>query len=166
MYQLLDVCKLVFCFEFSDIREKLWRRRRWKKLANAKRFVFWANAKIVKWRKFIGISRRVAFSPSLKHEHQQMKNWLTAVAVICTHIAHSLALFPVDTGRKLNVHKTFRRRPGRLLNVLCTFNVRPVSTGLLQLVAVFMDKKFRGGLEPSHMNRQNFTKTLNFTNKD
>ena len=38
---------------------------------------------------------------------------------------------PVDTGRKLNVHKTFRRRPGRLLNVLCTFNLRPVSTGQL-----------------------------------
>ena len=37
--------------------------------------------------------------------------------------------FPVDTGRKLNVHKTFRRRPGRLLNVLCMFNLRPVSTG-------------------------------------
>ena len=36
---------------------------------------------------------------------------------------------PVDTGRKLNVHKTFRRRPGRLLNVLCTFSLRPVSTG-------------------------------------
>ena len=36
---------------------------------------------------------------------------------------------PVDTGRKLNVHKTFRTRPGRLLNVLCTFNLRPVSTG-------------------------------------
>ena len=36
---------------------------------------------------------------------------------------------PVDTGRKLNVHKTFRRRPGGLLNVLCTFNLRPVSTG-------------------------------------
>ena len=36
---------------------------------------------------------------------------------------------PVDTGRKLNVHKTFTRRPGRLLNVLCTFNLRPVSTG-------------------------------------
>ena len=35
---------------------------------------------------------------------------------------------PVDTGRKLNVHKTFRRRRGRLLNVLCTFNLRPVST--------------------------------------
>ena len=36
---------------------------------------------------------------------------------------------PEDTGRKLNVHKTLRRRPGRLLNVLCTFNLRPVSTG-------------------------------------
>ena len=36
---------------------------------------------------------------------------------------------PVDTGRKLNVHKKFRRRPGRLLNVLCTFNLRPASTG-------------------------------------
>ena len=38
---------------------------------------------------------------------------------------------PVDTGRKLNVHKTFRRRPGCLLNVLCTFNLRSVSTGKL-----------------------------------
>ena len=35
---------------------------------------------------------------------------------------------PVDTGRKLNAHKTFRRRPGRLLNALCTFNLRPLST--------------------------------------
>ena len=29
---------------------------------------------------------------------------------------------PVDTGRKFNVHKTFRRRLWRLLNILCTFN--------------------------------------------
>ena len=36
---------------------------------------------------------------------------------------------PIDTGRKLNVHMTFRRRPGRLLNVLYTFNLRFVSTG-------------------------------------
>ena len=43
--------------------------------------------------------------------------------------------FPVDTGRKLNVHKTFRRRPGRLLDVLCTFNLRPVSTGFLTMVS-------------------------------
>ena len=33
--------------------------------------------------------------------------------------------YPVDTGHKLNVHKTFRRRPGRLLNVVCTFSLRP-----------------------------------------
>ena len=37
--------------------------------------------------------------------------------------------FPVDTGHKLNIHETFRRRPGRLLNDLFTFNLRPVSTG-------------------------------------
>ena len=43
-------------------------------------------------------------------------------------------IIPVDTGRKLNVHKTFRRRPGRLLNVLCTFNLRPVSTGMYMLL--------------------------------
>ena len=42
-------------------------------------------------------------------------------------IIYSVA--PVDTGRKLSVHKTFRRRPGRLLNVLCTVSLRPVSTG-------------------------------------
>ena len=41
-----------------------------------------------------------------------------------------ISIFPVDTGRKLNVHKTFRRRPVRLLNVLYTFNLRPVSRGL------------------------------------
>ena len=34
-----------------------------------------------------------------------------------------------DTGRKFNVHKTLRRRSGQLLNVLCTFNLRHVSTG-------------------------------------
>ena len=34
---------------------------------------------------------------------------------------------PVDTGRKLNAHKTFRRRPGR--SGRPTFNLRPVSAG-------------------------------------
>ena len=43
---------------------------------------------------------------------------------------NQLLSLPVDTGRKLNVHETFRRHPGRLLNVLCTFTLRPVSTGL------------------------------------
>ena len=41
----------------------------------------------------------------------------------------NIQINPVDTGRKLNVHKTFRRHPGSLLNVLYTFNLRPVSTG-------------------------------------
>ena len=36
---------------------------------------------------------------------------------------------PLDTGRKLNVYKTFRRHLGRLVNVSCTLNVRPVSRG-------------------------------------
>ena len=39
---------------------------------------------------------------------------------------------PVDTEHKLNVHKTFRRRPGRLLNVSFTFNLGPVSTGKME----------------------------------
>ena len=43
---------------------------------------------------------------------------------------HYIVYFPADTGRKLNVQKTFRRRPGRLLNVLYTINLRSVSTGL------------------------------------
>ena len=38
-------------------------------------------------------------------------------------------LFLVDTRRKLNVYKTFRRRPGRFVNVLCPFNLLLVSTG-------------------------------------
>ena len=41
----------------------------------------------------------------------------------------------VDTGRKLNVHRTFRRRSGRVLNVLCTFNLRPVSARIVWLVS-------------------------------
>ena len=45
-----------------------------------------------------------------------------------------LVIVPVGTGRKLNVHKTFRGHPGRLLNVLCTFNLRPVPTGVWVMV--------------------------------
>ena len=42
---------------------------------------------------------------------------------------HKTVFNLVDTGRKLNGHKTFRRRSGRLLNVLCPFNLRLVPTG-------------------------------------
>ena len=34
---------------------------------------------------------------------------------------------PVATARKLNVHKTLKKLPGRLLNVLCAFSLRPLS---------------------------------------
>ena len=44
----------------------------------------------------------------------------------------------VYTRRKLNVYKTFRRRLGRLLNVLCTFNLRPVSTGYICIMVLVM----------------------------
>ena len=40
---------------------------------------------------------------------------------------------PLGIGSKLNVHKTFRRRPGRVLNVLYTFNLRSMSRGNEQL---------------------------------
>ena len=45
------------------------------------------------------------------------------------YILFRIVVPPADTGRKLNVHKTFRRSPVRFLNVLYTFNLRPVSTG-------------------------------------
>ena len=45
-----------------------------------------------------------------------------------------LFVFPADARSKLNVHKTFRRRSGRLQNVLYTFNLCPVSTGLIFLL--------------------------------
>ena len=37
---------------------------------------------------------------------------------------------PVDTGHKLNVHKTFRRRPGRLLNILMYVQFTPCVYGV------------------------------------
>ena len=46
----------------------------------------------------------------------------------------SKSYMPVDTGRKLNVRKNFRRCPGPLLNFLCTFNLRPVSARILFLL--------------------------------
>ena len=44
---------------------------------------------------------------------------------------------PADSRRKLNVLKTFRRRLGRLLNVLCMFNICRVPTGELAHLMIF-----------------------------
>ena len=40
-----------------------------------------------------------------------------------------VSMYPLDVERKVNVHETFRRRPGRLLNVLSAFNLCRVSRG-------------------------------------
>ena len=44
-----------------------------------------------------------------------------------------LCINPLDTVRKLNSHKAFRRRPKRFMEVLCTFNIRPVSRAVFTL---------------------------------
>ena len=46
----------------------------------------------------------------------------------CSYVAS------VDTGHKLNICKTFRRCPGYLLNILCVFNLHPVSVGRQDVV--------------------------------
>ena len=45
---------------------------------------------------------------------------------------------PLVTGHQLNAHKAFRRCPGRLLIVLCTFNLRHMSRGKLVIWFVMM----------------------------
>ena len=54
----------------------------------------------------------------------------------CNSLTNLQVFDPVDTVRKLNVQNSFRRRPGRLLNVLCTFNFRPVSTVEIGFAAI------------------------------
>ena len=50
-------------------------------------------------------------------------------ALIHSDILH--AVIPNDKGRKLNVSKTFRRCQELFLNVLSTFNLRPLSRGIV-----------------------------------
>ena len=59
-------------------------------------------------------------------------------SIIVTKVTNSRSLFktlskiyvPLDPVHKVNVHKTSRTRPRRLLNVLCTFSVRFMSKGM------------------------------------
>ena len=39
------------------------------------------------------------------------------------NVENDYSISPLETGRKLKVHKTFRKHPGRLLDVLYTFNL-------------------------------------------
>ena len=45
-------------------------------------------------------------------------------------------VLPLIKGRKLNVRKMFRRSSRRLLNVLCTFNLRSVPRGFTDIVRI------------------------------
>ena len=73
---------------------------------------------------------------------------------MCAHLF--ITNFPVDTRGKLNIHKTYSRRPERLLNVFCTFNLRPVSTGLHVLLSFFRSSH----KEVSEICSRNPSKTL------
>ena len=46
-----------------------------------------------------------------------------------------------SAARQLNVFKTFRRRPGRLMNVFCTFNLSSVSKRERGKKSIFVRKK-------------------------
>ena len=110
-----------------DFRSFLSFSEKWQKKKNAKFFFFTSRLNplrcFLKWPLLLtSSSDTAAFFCS---------SW---IIVDDYHFLLILITFPVDTGRKLNVHKTFRRRPGRLLNVLCTFNLRPVSKGLLIII--------------------------------
>ena len=47
---------------------------------------------------------------------------LSAVQGAKRLIKHHESIYPLDTACKCNVHKTFRKRPRHLLDILCTFN--------------------------------------------
>ena len=55
----------------------------------------------------------------------------------------NIIVIPLPTGLKLKGDKTFRRRPARLLNVLCTFNLRHVSWGIVSLREKSVQKKMK-----------------------
>ena len=59
---------------------------------------------------------------------------------------------PLDTGYILNVDKTCRRRLGRFLNILYTFDLRPVSMEFA-LVKI-IDQKFEKKLSTFQTPRQ------------
>ena len=70
------------------------------------------------------------------HTHWMIIDFIKTQKVI-KNLNRPLQQEPLDTRLKLNVHKSYRRRPGRLLNVLCTFNTRSVSRGKYQSLFSF-----------------------------
>ena len=111
--------------------------------------MLWWNVTIFYWQEPVLSAGKLRLCGNWKKKKKNSSSYFLAddslIKLLCLHVIafykddilpfwdnnHLSKLSPLDTGRKLNVHKTFRRRPGRLLNVLCTFNLRPVSTGSL-----------------------------------
>ena len=61
-------------------------------------------------------------------------NYLKLVNPFCT-VSIYINAFPLDTERKLNIHKTWRRCPGHFLDVLCNFNLY-----IMSRVSIFYNK--------------------------
>ena len=57
-----------------------------------------------------------------------IKVYMTPSRLLCCKYVIKIRKESYPIGSELNVYKTFKRRPGGLLNILCTLNLRPVST--------------------------------------
>ena len=70
---------------------------------------------------------------SLKHTIRYsvfLISFLTSFSFLNLNLAfNSIDRSPVDAGLGLGLHKTFRRRDGSILNVSCTLDLCPVTTG-------------------------------------
>ena len=64
-------------------------------------------------------------------QHQYFSVAATIIPQSNTKLKHAYRIL-LEKGRKFIVHKTFRRRPGHLVDVLCTLNSRPVSMGSMK----------------------------------
>ena len=59
-----------------------------------------------------------------------MKNVAISQKIIPTQeLCEMSEIVPFDTGRRLSLHKTLRRRLEQLLSIICTFSLCPVSQG-------------------------------------
>ena len=90
--------KNIFAPKFPDIPEKLWRRRRWRKPTNAQCFAFQANA--------INCISTCYFKATWNRKPARKSK----KALINSSPIKQRS--PLDTERKLNVHKMFRRLQG------------------------------------------------------
>ena len=72
---------------------------------------------------------------------------LLTISDQCLIITNQMTSLPLDIWRRLNVHKTIRRRPGHLLNALCAFNWCPV-TRRLGMIGTLISIGFWNALIP------------------